>query len=148
MSDFLPMNRIKVEISSLDSKYWILIPKPAKPNEDETDDNGKTLERDIERDPLPLLNVKKTVLHQTYFGSWKIPLKMDEWITKKGLKVLKRNQEMQSKKELEKIKKAFRDKTEDGLDQLEQQKGKIDKMDHKLDQLLNQMQSIVTSFES
>jgi hypothetical protein len=94
MPDFLPMNKIKVEMSSFDSNKWIYVPKPNKHDDDEKDDKGEELQRDIESDPFPLLDVKKKALSRPYLGCYMIPVKMDELIIENGLNVLESNQEL------------------------------------------------------
>jgi hypothetical protein len=139
MPEYLPINKIKVEISTFDSNKWIYIPKPIKPNDDEKNDAGYELQRDIESDPFPLTHVKSRVLSQSFFGFCKVPLEMDERIVESGLKVLENVQESKSKKDLEKKEKAHRDEIKEGLKRQQVVERKIDKIEQKLDQLLNQM---------
>jgi hypothetical protein len=111
MPDFLPMNKIEIVISSFDIHKRIYIPKPKNIISNEKMEHG------IEQDPVPFLNVTKTMVNQSYFGCCKTPVKMDDRIIESGRKVL----QMKSKRELEKQEKADRDEIKQTLGHLKQQ---------------------------
>jgi hypothetical protein len=102
MPNYLPMNKIRVEISSFDSNKWMDAPKF-------NDDKYCT------KDELPLIEDEKKVLGFSYFGCCKVPIEMDERIIESGLKVLENNQEIKSKLEMKAKKKANREHFEKRL---------------------------------
>jgi hypothetical protein len=122
MPDHLPMNKIKVEISSFDSNNWIFIPGKERFADDAKNDKGEEMSTDVEKDPFPLFAVKKKAMNRSHFGCCEIPVEMDERIIERGLKILESNREIKAKSELEKKNKA-------GLERQQQ----------KFDQLLNEM---------
>jgi N12 class adenine-specific DNA methylase len=125
MPDYLPMNQVKVEISSFDSNNWMYVPKSFDDKENYIDEK-------------PLLNEENKVLSRSYFGCWKVPIKMNDRIIENGLKVLDCNQETKWKRELKKKEKAYRDEIKEGLEQLKRQLDlKLEKIEQKLEQLLN-----------
>jgi hypothetical protein len=137
--DYLPMNRIEIVMSSFDSHKRIYIPKPKNIIDDEKMGHG------IEQDPDPLLNVPKTIMNQSYFRCCKFPVKMDDRIIESGLNVL----QLKSKRELEKQEKADRDEIKQTLVHLKQQLDtKIENIEQKLDQMLNQRHSWPTFYSS
>jgi hypothetical protein len=142
MPDYLPTNRIKVEISSLSSNKWIFIPRTRHIDDDERDDKGEELARDIERDPFPLKDVKRRVLSRSYFGCCKVPLEMDGRIIESGLLVLESNREAKINEDLAKKEKIYRAEVKE---RLEESKRQQDKMEQKFDQMLNQVQNLVKS---
>jgi hypothetical protein len=144
MPDYLPMKKIKVEISSFDSNFWIYIPKPMKTN----DDNDKKVKIDIERDPFPLIHVKKSVLNSSFFGFCKVPLEMDKRIVESGIKVLEYNQESKTNRQLEKIEKAYREEIKERLKRQQSLEGKMDKIEHKLDKMEQNIENILNQIIS
>jgi CxxC motif-containing protein len=129
------MNRIKVEISNFDSGNWTYIPKLIKPNDDELNDDDEKLERDIEGDPFPLHK------RQSLYGFFSGSVKMDKQIIESGLRVLASKQEMISNMKLKTKSEISDDKITEVLKRLQELEGKIvkiDKIDHKLNQILNQ----------
>jgi hypothetical protein len=105
----LPMNKIKIEISSFLSNKWIYVPGKEEYAFYETNDKNENITRDIENDPFPLLDVKQKALSRNYFGCCMGPIKMDERIIESGLRVLECNRAFKSQRETEKMKKAYRD---------------------------------------
>jgi hypothetical protein len=102
-----------------------------------TNKDGKS-GKDLDGNETTLKDEKNQVLNRTYFCCCNVPLEMDDRIIESGLKVLESNQEFKSKKELEKKKKAYRDKIEDGLSQMKRQLDskimeRFDKIEQKLD---------------
>jgi hypothetical protein len=118
---YLPMNRIKVEISSFISNKWIFTTKPNDYEENDLVENR-------------LLNIRNKALCRSYFGCCKTPLTMDERIIESGLEVLEFTQKSKMVFESEKNEKAFRDSIKEGQIHLMRQH---DKIEQKLDQLLN-----------
>jgi hypothetical protein len=147
MPDYLPMNKIKVEMSSFDSNKWIYIPKKEVFNDDELNEVGEIMQRDIERDPFPLQEVSKKALSGSFFGFFNEPVEMDERIIESGLQVLQCSQESKADRELEIKEQAHRDEIKESLDHLNRQLNlNIDKVEQKLDQLLNGMQNCMKAF--
>jgi hypothetical protein len=156
MPDYLPMNKIQIEISCYDSNKWICAPKPIKPHHIKVYINDyKAVEREIA--PLPLSSpknskdkeIKKHVLKRSIFGCHKVPVEMDERIIESGLKVLESNQQeakkqlkKKAKRELEKKKQFYLDENREELNQQGLKMDKIEeKMEKKFEQMMNQMQT-------
>jgi hypothetical protein len=133
----LPMNKIQVEISAYDSNNWIYIPKPIA-----SDDRTNFSELDMAITPSPLSKVKTRVLSRSVLGCFKVPLNMNERIIESGLKVLERNQEQAKGKLKKKTKINLGDKEKTYQDEIkewqDQQGVKIEKIERKLDQIMNQ----------
>jgi hypothetical protein len=139
MPDHLPINKIKVEISSFDSNKWIFIPGKERFADDAKNDKGEEMSRDVEKDPFRLSDVKKKAMNQSHFGCCcMVPVEMDERIIESGLKVLKSNREFKAKSNLERQQNLKKEKFEQKFDQLfneMQQQGL--KIEQKFDQLMN-----------
>jgi hypothetical protein len=114
MLGFLHLHPINVEISLFDSNNWIYSPEPGAYKEDAT----LQLPLEATKTQQELKDNLKYILDRSYLGFFKGPLKMDERIVESGLKVLESNQQRQLKKQ------------------------QLDKMEEKLDHLLNVMQSM------
>jgi hypothetical protein len=109
----------------------------------ETNETAKQCGKDLEGNENTLTAEKTRLLCRTYCFFKKIPLNMNGRIIETGLEVLERNQKFKSQRELEKKKKAYRDKIEDELGQLKKQLDlKIDKIEQKLDQTLSNRASL------
>jgi hypothetical protein len=112
--NFLPMKRIKIEISSFDSDKWIYIPKSNSIDMD--------VLMDVEGDPFPLTKYKFAALHRTFFG-YKSYVQMDKRIVRNGLEILERRQQLVLEGQQKKLQIAYQDQVQ-----------------QKLDKILNQMQ--------
>jgi hypothetical protein len=117
---FLPMKKIKIEISKFVSNRLIFIPKPKSP------EFIVDTSHDVEGDPFPLAISKGAALRQSYFV-YKVFEKMDERIVRSGLKILQQRQQLTSEMERKLV------KNERKL------KAYQDKIDQKFDRILNRM---------
>jgi hypothetical protein len=127
MPGYLPMNQIIVEMSSFGSNKWMYVTKADDDFfENFVDEFGEKR----------LKTVKQMALSRSHFG-YKVPLLMDEPIIEGGLKALERNLESMttSRSGVEMKIKAYFDKNKEELDEIKRQQ---DKINGKLDQLLNQ----------
>jgi hypothetical protein len=143
MPDYLPLNKIKVEVSSVDSNKWIHITKPEKPSIHESDEVGGNIDRDIEMDPFPLFENKKRAINRSFFGLCKVPLEMDERVIESGLKVLECKQKTMSDMDSEK-EKAYHNEIKEELKRLKGLEGKIDEIHQKTDQIERQLDKLIS----
>jgi DNA polymerase III epsilon subunit-like protein len=116
MPDYLPMNQVRLEMSSFGSNKWMYKSNPLS-------------EEDFNIGEERLKAVEKIALGRSYCG-YKIPFIMDEPIIEGGLKVL----ESKQKSEMERKKNAYQHEIKEELGQMKRRQEKIEK---KLDQLLN-----------
>jgi hypothetical protein len=117
---FLPMKKIKIEISKFTSNRLVFIPKSMDP------EFIVHILHDVEGDPFPLEIYKGAALRWWYFW-YKTFVEMDERIVRRGLKILQQRQQLASEMERKLV------KNERKL------KAYQDKIDQKFDKILNRM---------